>query len=78
MVTVQDKLTEIESLTEYVKNSLIIHSLDTRGTVIKWLIDNQGVAERKKIFIELNPAESEMALESRTAVKTIDIEPPGA
>jgi hypothetical protein len=77
MTTVQDKITEIESLTEYVKNSLIIHSIDSRGTVIKWLVNNQGVAERKKIFIELNPAESEMALESRTAISTIDVEPPG-
>lgn len=77
MTTIQDKMTEIENLTEYVKNSLIIHSLDKKGVVLKWLVDNQGVAERKKIFIELNVTESEIALENRTAGKTIDIEPPG-
>ncbi|MDP3989721.1 MAG: hypothetical protein Q8Q01_00780 [archaeon] len=77
MATIQDKMTEIENLTDYVKNSLIIHSLDKKGVVLKWLVDNQGVAERKKIFIELSITDSDIALESRTTGKIIDIEPPG-
>ncbi|GEM_PF-6337183 len=77
MATLQDKMTEIENLTDYVKNSLIIHSLDKKGVVLKWLVDNQGVAERKKIFIELSLTDSDLALENRITGKIIDIEPPG-
>jgi hypothetical protein len=77
MATLQDKMTEIENLTDYVKNSLIIHSLDKKGVVLKWLVDNQGVAERKKIFIELSLTDSDLALENRVTGKIIDIEPPG-
>lgn len=78
MVTIKEKFTEIESQQNYVKNSLIVHSMDNRGAVIKWLVESGGVAERKKIFIELDPAESNISLDDRIMVRTIDIEPPGA
>lgn len=77
MTTVNDKLTEIETQQNYVKNSLIVHSMDKRGAVIKWLIESGGVAERKKLFIELDPAESDIPLDNRQAVRTIEIEPAG-
>ncbi len=78
MVTVKDKFTEIEAQQNYVKNSLIVHSMDNKGAVIKWLMESGGVAERKKIFIELDPAESNISLDDRIMVRTIEIEPPGA
>ena len=77
MATVKDKFIEIESQQNYVKNSLIVHSMDNKGAVIKWLIESDGVAERKKLFIELNPSESELPLDDRTNVRTIEIEPAG-
>ena len=75
MATVQDKMNEITNGANYVSGSLIIHSLDDYGTVIKWLENIGGVAERKKLFIELDPAESNVKLEDRTASSSIEIEP---
>jgi hypothetical protein len=77
MATIKDKFIEIESQQNYVKNSLIVHSMDNKGTVIKWLVESNGVAERKKLFIELNPIESNIPLDDRIVINTIEIEPPG-
>lgn len=76
MVTVQTKMDEIENGTNYVSNSLIIKSHDDRGMILKWLEQSNGVAERKERFIELDEEESNMALESRTAINDIEVEPP--
>lgn len=77
MTTVQDKMTEIESGPNYVNNSLILKCNDDRGLVLKWLEEDMGVAERKELFIELSEAESNMAVEKRTAVNSIAVEPAG-
>jgi hypothetical protein len=75
MVTVQEKMDEIENGVNYVNGSLVIKSYDDRGVVLKWLEQSAGVAERKKLFIELNEDESNLALEKRTAINFIEIEP---
>ena len=77
MVTIQEKIDEIKNGSSYVNGSLIIYSLDENGVVYKWLESNNGVAERKKLFIELDPKESNIVLEKRTAVNYIEIEPAG-
>ncbi|MCF7859185.1 MAG: hypothetical protein K9N07_07670 [Candidatus Cloacimonetes bacterium] len=77
MVTVQEKIDEIENGLNYVTNSLILKSHDDRGLVIKWLEQDLGVAERKEIFIELNEDESHMAVEKRTSINSIEVEPAG-
>lgn len=78
MVTVNETITIIQSKPEYVLGSLIIHSMDNSGVVYKWLEEIDGVAERKKMFIQLSEDEKEITLESRTAVKSVEIEPAGA
>lgn len=50
MVTLQDKLNEIKVLDTYVDNSLYLKSADLNGAVFKYLITNNGVANRKEIF----------------------------
>ena len=77
MVTVQEKIDEIEGGANYVTNSLILKSHDDRGLVLKWLEQDTGVAERKELFIELNEDESHMAVEKRTAINSIEVEPAG-
>jgi len=75
MVTIQDKIDEIKNGPNYVNGSLIIYSLDDEGVVYKWLENTGGVAERKKLFIELDPNDADKALEERTAVSNIEVEP---
>lgn len=75
MVTIQDKIDEIKNGSNYVNGSLIIYSLDEQGVVYKWLENINGVAERKKLFIELDPIDANKALEERTAVSNIEVEP---
>lgn len=75
MVTVNETITQIQNKPEYVSGSLIVHSMDSAGVVYKWLEEIGGVAERKKLFIHLSDDEKDLALESRTAVKAVEIEP---
>lgn len=77
MVTVNDTISIIQSKPEYVFGSLIVHSMDDSGVVYKWLEEIGGVAERKKMFIQLSIEDKDLALESRTAVKSVEIEPAG-
>ena len=77
MVTIQDKIDEIKNGSNYVTGSLMIHGLDEDGVVYKWLENLDGVAERKKLFIELDSNDSDKILEERIAVNNIEIEPAG-
>ena len=75
MTTVQEIMTGIENKAEFVQGSLIVQSMDERGAVFKWLENNFGSAERRKMFLQLDPAEKNVVLEQRTAIITIDVEP---
>ena len=77
MVIIQDKIDEIKNGSNYVNGSLIVYHLDDEGVVYKWLENIDGVAERKEIFIELDPDESNVILEQRIAVNNIEVEPAG-
>jgi len=77
MVTIQEKIDEIKNGSTYVTGSLIIHSLDDEGVVYKWLENLDGVAERKKLFIQLDSNDLDKILEERTAIRNIEIEPAG-
>jgi len=77
MVTIQEKIDEIKNGSTYVTGSLIIHSLDDEGVVYKWLENLDGVAERKKLFIQLDSNDLDKILEERTAISNIEIEPAG-
>ncbi len=77
MATVQETLSSIENKTGHIPGSLIVHSMDEKGAVIKWLEDNAGAAERKKMFLQLDPNEKDLAFEQRTTILMIDVEPAG-
>lgn len=77
MTTVQEMINLIESQQNYVLGSLIIKNYDDRGLVLKWLIKNNDIAERKEIFVQLNEDESHIDVKLRSALESIEIQPAG-
>lgn len=67
---------EIIKTNNYVDNSLILKSQDNYACVYKYLEKNRfGYAERKEIFIELNPEQNELELLNKTVISYIEIYP---
>lgn len=72
---VSDILLSFKNQENYVNNSLYLKSVNIEGCVYKFLIDNRGFGMRKEFFIALNPEESGLSLEEKTAVNSIEIYP---
>jgi len=74
---ISEFLNNIKESAGYIKGSLIYKSGDDNGAVYKYLIlsGDTGTAIRKEIFVELNPTESNLDLENKTVVSSIEVCP---
>ena len=73
MATLKEKWDAIELTGDYVPNSLILKDADQRGAVFKWLINVDGIANRKERFFILTG--TELSFWDNTVVSEIDVVP---